>query len=405
MFLLDFGRSYFYAPLVGSTDSKALKAGLESSARFYAPEQLGFLGALDSGVADSRAGKESDIFSFGLCMLKLLLDAWEYDDLDSYTKPQDLDSIFESILSKYDSVEKELLSLVKQCCAFLPEKRIALHDLEKELRHLYDSVVPKNVYELRCQNDKTLAVYAKNNDLDSSDMESIKKHIQERIRGHRAYARQFEEKNKKSREPESKLEFAINDLVFICSAVKNSDSYLWVLQVRENESTRIEKIISEGVELVHWFSFTVKGWHNRHSQASNIGKLKRELEQLFKQAEFERERKGRIDKTDIVSEEELLKAEKRDIDEKKQTKLFQYIGVKTGADELTFKLIEKDSGSAKSSDETADKEAQDSTQDLSKETKQEQTQDQAKAFKPKEDVIIQESAKKTICMLKTLRAW
>ena len=396
VFLLDFGRSYFYAPLVGSTDSKALKAGLESSARFYAPEQLGFLGALDSGVADSRAGKESDIFSFGLCMLKLLLDAWECDDLDSYTKPQDLDSIFESILSKYelDSVEKELLSLVKQCCAFLPEKRSKLHDLERELRHLYDSVVPKNVYELRCQNEKTLERYADNNDLDSSDMELIKKHIQERIRGHRAYARQFEEKNKKSREPESKLEFAINDLVFICSAVKNSDSYLWVLQVRENESTRIEKIISEGVELVHWFSFTVKGWHNRHSQASNIGKLKRELEQLFKQAEFERERKGRIDKTDIVSEEELLKAEKRDIDEKKQTKLFQYIGVKTGADELTFKLIEKDSGSAKSSDETADKEAQDSTQDLSKESKQEQTQDQAKAFKPKEDVIIQESSQK-----------
>lgn len=60
---------------------------------------------------------------------------------------------------------------------FFTKKRSKLHDLEKELRHLYDGVVPKNVYELRCQNDKTLAVYADKNDLDSSDMESIKKHI------------------------------------------------------------------------------------------------------------------------------------------------------------------------------------------------------------------------------------
>ena len=360
VFLLDFGKSYYYK------DFTQKVGGL----RFYAPEQMGFI--------DSTPSIKSDIYAFGLCMLKLLLDSFEdCKALDSYRSPKDLEVIFQAVQGEYEleAIENEIFLLVKKCCCVEPESRISLADLHAETLRLYDKAVPKNTYELRCRRDKTLEMYAENNDLDGDELDSIMKHIQERITGYTAYIRQFEEKNKKSDELESKLEIAINDLVFICSAVKNTDSYLWVWQVRENEPTRIEKIATEGLELRHNFVFTTKGYCAPKSCASNIATLKHELDYRFKLNKLEIEQK-RIDVKAIRSEERLLEAIKKDIDSKKKTHCAKLTEIKRGADELIFTLTEpKDK--QENEIESSPKDSKESIQNFT-------------PFKPNEGVIIQE---------------
>ena len=206
--------------------------------------------------------------------------------------------------------------------------------------------------------------------------------INEHIKDHTAYIRQFEEENKKSGELESKLEIAINDLVFICSAVKNKNSYLWVYRVHENELTRIEKIAAEGLELRHNFVFTTKGYYAPKSCASNIDTLKHELDYRFKLNKLKIEQ-NKIDVKSIKSEERLLEAIKKDIDSKKKTHFAKLTEIKRGADELTFTLIKpKDK---QENDEIESKALESSPKDL-----KESIQIFKPPFKPEEEVIIQE---------------
>lgn len=365
VFLLDFGKSYYYKDFTQKVD------GL----RFYAPEQMGLI--------DSTPSIKSDMYAFGLCMLKLLLDSFEdCKALDSYSSPKDLETIFQAVLNEYDltDIENEIFLLTQKCCHFEPESRISLDDLCKEIERLYKTAVPKNTYELKCENDTTLKKYAENNDLDSNKeaMDNINEHIKDHI----AYIRQFEEENKKSGKLESKLEIAINDLVFICSAVKNTDSYLWVWQVRENEPTRIEKIATEGLELRHNFVFTTKGYYAPKSCASNIATLKHELDYRFKLNKLKIEQ-NKIDEKSIKSEERLLEAIKKDIDSKKKTHLASLTEIKRGADELTFTLI-------KPKDKQENDEIESKALESSPKDPKESIQIFKPPFKPKEEVIIQE---------------
>ncbi|WP_299545755.1 AAA domain-containing protein [uncultured Helicobacter sp.] len=372
VFLLDFGKSYYYKDLNQEVD------GL----RFYAPEQID---------KDSTPNIKSDIYAFGLCMLKLLLDSFEdCDVLESYKSPKDLEAIYQEVLEAYElaEIENEILLLVRKCCCIEPESRIALNDLEKEILRLYDKAVPKNTYELRCQTNKTLEIYAENNnlDFDKNNLKPIMEHIQEKITGYTAYIRQFEEENKQSGELESKLEIAINDLVFICSADKNDDSYLWVWQVRENEPTRIEKIAAEGLELRHNFVFTTKGYYAPKSCASNIAALKHELDHRFELKKLEIEQ-NKIDTKAIKSEERLLEAIKKDIDSKKKTHFASLTEIKRGADELILTLIPPKMANDEVKDELESNE--DSKESSPKDSK-ELSQAFKPPFKPKEEVIIQE---------------
>lgn len=352
VFLLDFGKSYYYK------DFTQKVGGL----RFYAPEQMGFI--------DSTPSIKSDIYAFGLCMLKLLLDSFEdCKALDSYRSPKDLEVIFQAVQGEYEleAIENEIFLLVKKCCCVEPESRISLADLHAETLRLYDKAVPKNTYELRCRRDKTLEMYAENNNLDVDEPDSIMKHIQERITGYTVYIQQFEKENRRT------VEIAINDLVFICSAVKNTDSYLWVWQVRENEPTWIEKIATEGLELRHNFVFTTKGWEAKDKDTSSVIKLKNELDYRFKLNKIEQKK---IDVKAIVSEERLLEAIKKDIDSKKKTHCAKLTEIKRGADELIFTLIEpKDR--QENEIESSPKDSKESIQNFT-------------PFKPNEDVIIQE---------------
>lgn len=361
VFLLDFGKSYYYKDFTQEV------GGL----RFYAPEQMGFI--------DSTPSIKSDMYAFGLCMLKLLLDSFEdCKALDSYSSPKDLEKTLQEVLEDYEltDIENEIFLLVKKCCCVEPESRISLSDLSKEILRLYGKAVPKNTYELKCETNTTLKKYAENHNLDANKLDSIMEHIQERIRGYTAYIRQVEEKNKKSGELESKLEIAINDLVFICSAAKNTDSYLWVWQVRENEPTRIEKIAAEDLELRHNFVFTTKGWEAKDKDTSSVIKLKNELNYRFKLNKLEIEQKN-IDVEAIASEERLLEAIKKDIVSKKKTHFAKLTEIKRGADELIFTLIEP-------------KDRQENEIESSPKDSKESTQAFKPPFKPNEEVIIQE---------------
>lgn len=375
-FLLDFGRSYYYKEF--DVEQRGL--------RFYAPEQLGSI--------DSTPDIKSDIYAFGMCMLKLLLDSFECSELDSYKEPQDLEGILENVLDEWDleGIEKDIFLLVKKCCHIDPENRISLSDLRGEILNIYDKAIPKNTYEIKCENTKTLSMYAENNDLDSSDLESIMNHIQMRIDDHTAFIRQFEEENTRGK-LESKLEIAINDLVFICPAEKNTDNYLWVLQVRENEP-RIEKIKDKGLELKHKFVFTTKGWGARNRDTSSVITLKNELDYRFQRKKLEIEQKT-IDTKAIASEERLLEAEKKDIDSKKKTQFARLDEIKKGANTLIFTLIEKDHKDDSEGLESKLEAANELIGDKN-DTESSNINSNIKAkqaihnFKPKEDVIMQE---------------
>ncbi|EJF0799135.1 AAA domain-containing protein [Campylobacter upsaliensis] len=365
VFLLDFGKSYYYKDFTQKVD------GL----RFYAPEQMGLI--------DSTPSIKSDMYAFGLCMLKLLLDGFENCNiLESYKSPKDLEAIYQAVLNEYDltDIENEIFLLTQKCCHFEPESRISLSDLHREILRLYDKAVPKNTYELKCENDTTLKKYAENNDLDVDELDSIMEHIQERITDYTAYIQQFEEEH--NGKLESKLEIAINDLVFICSADKNTDSYLWVWQVRENEPTRIEKIATESLELRHNFVFTTKGYYASKSCASNIATLKHELDYRFKLNKLKIEQ-NKIDVKSIKSEERLLGAIKKDIDSKKKTHLASLTEIKRGAGELILTLTTpKDK---QENDEIESKALESSPKDP-----KESIQIFKPPFKPNEEVIIQE---------------
>ncbi|EJA8516968.1 hypothetical protein MU007_000056 [Campylobacter upsaliensis] len=170
--------------------------------------------------------------------------------------------------------------------------------------------------------------------------------------------------------------------MFICSAVKNTDSYLRVYRVHENEPTRIEKIATEGLELRHNFVFTTKDYYAPKSCASNIATLKHELNYRFKLNKLKIEQ-NKIDVKSIKSEERLLGVIKKDIDSKKKTHLASLTEIKRGADELTFTLTTpKDK---QENDEIESKALESSPKDP-----KESIQIFKPPFKPNEEVIIQE---------------
>ena len=266
VFVLDFGRSHFY-PLLEDVNK-----------RFYAPEQLELTDFMqintesintksyESAETKSEISKESDIFSFGLCMLKLLLDNFEDIDFEEhYTNPKDLDYLLQKVQSDYELEysENEIFLLVKQMCAFDPSERISLCDIKEKLERLLDSIMPRKIYEIQCH-DTTVDRYCENNERDMNEYlgfpRNFWEHINDRVKGHKAYIRQAYDKKR----DKNQLEIAIGDLIFVCSAEQNDDEHLFCYKIYENEYTWIEKIIAdmESIELRDYFTFTTKGYYN-----------------------------------------------------------------------------------------------------------------------------------------------
>ena len=134
VFLLDFGKSYFYG-LLGS-----------DSSLFHSPEQLGLIKCdIDS---------KTDIFSFGLCILKLLVGTFEdFDFLKYYNHPNDLEKIFKAIENDYDlsDIDNDLFVLIKKMTVRNPNDRILLSNLREELINILSKTRKTYRFEINLQ--------------------------------------------------------------------------------------------------------------------------------------------------------------------------------------------------------------------------------------------------------------
>lgn len=309
VFLLDFGKSYFYA-LLGDDET-----------HFKAPEQLGEIKA----DIDIRA----DIFSFGLCMLNLLLGTFEDFDA-SYKKPSDLENIYEKIQNGHnlESSENEIFLLIRKMTALNPQERISLDDLGKELRTILRQNKQTYTFELNLSN----GVEEKYREIHEISFYELKEHIQRRIEGKKSFWDFGLDKNKDREE----IKIACGDLIFCCSA--RDSSYLFCFSILENQKM-LENLYTNGLEFDNDFIITIG--HNHSYDCDDIQNIKDELKRDF---EIQKLRNKRLetDRKAIATEEELLRAEKETIDLKKNVILARFKSVNKGKDTMTFERIEID---------------------------------------------------------------
>ena len=99
--------------------------------QFYAPEQ----------ITQNECHKESDIYSLGLCMLNLLIESQfeSFSFLKEYKDFYSLDHIYEKITAeeeRLDKINAGLFLLIKKMLKEVPEERVNLIDIRKELTDL-----------------------------------------------------------------------------------------------------------------------------------------------------------------------------------------------------------------------------------------------------------------------------
>lgn len=311
VFLLDFGKSYFYA-LLGNDET-----------HFKAPEQLGEIKA----DIDIRA----DIFSFGLCMLNLLLGTFEdFEFNKNYKKPSDLENIYEKIQNDYEleSSENEIFLLIRKMTALNPQDRISLDDLGKELRAILRQNKQTYTFELNLSN----SVEEKYREIHEISFYELKEHIQRRIEGKKSFWEFGLDKNKDREE----IKIACGDLIFCCSA--KDSSYLFCFSILENQRM-LENLYANGLEFDNDFIITTG--RNHSYDCDDIQNIKDELKRDFEMQKL-RNKRLETDRKAIATEEELLRAEKETIDLKKNVILAQFKSVNKGKDTITFERIEPD---------------------------------------------------------------
>ena len=310
VFLLDFGKSYYYG-LFGSGNT-----------RFHAPEQLGLL----KEDIDIRA----DIFAFGLVMLDLLLAGFEGFDFNEYKAPKDLEGIFEKIVAEYEleGVENELFLLIKKMIAYEPQKRISLQDLGEELRKIYTSLPKEYVFELNLS-EKAAIKYGLLNELDPYELAAK---LEERLSGQEAF---FEFSKDKSEEKEE-IRIACADLIFCCSA--KEAPYFFCFAILDNNGKMLDALYNNGVKISCEFKITTRT--NHCYECSDVQSFKEELEEKFRLSSL-KAKFLEVDKRAIATEEELLAAEKRSIDAKKQTQDARFKSLNRNKDSMVFTLIKE----------------------------------------------------------------
>ena len=320
VFLLDFGKSYFYR-LLGDDET-----------HFKAPEQLGEIKA-DIDIM-------ADIFSFGLCMLNLLLGTFEdFEFNKNYKNPSDLENIYAKIQNDYDleSSENEIFLLIRKMTALNPQERISLDDLGKELRAILRQNKQTYTFELNLSS----GVEEKYREMHEISFYELKEHIQSRIEGKKSFWEFGLDRNKDREE----IKIACGDLIFCCSA--RDSSYLFCFSILENQKM-LENLYANGLEFDNDFIITTR--HNHSYDCDDIQNIKDELKSDFEMQKL-RNKRLETDRKAIATEEELLRAEKETIDLKKNVILARLKSVNKGKDTMTFERIEID----KCSDEDREK--------------------------------------------------
>lgn len=335
VFVLDFGRSHFY-PLLEDADKS-----------FYAPEQLGLTDFMqintesintksyESAETKSEISKESDIFSFGLCMLKLLLDNFEDLNFEKYyTNPKDLDSLFAKILEDYElkDSENEIFLLVKQMCAFDPSERISLQEIKEKLESLLRESATSHRIEINLSN-KVVENYRELTGISSYE---VKSDIESKIKNAKSFWHFGRDKNGRE-----EIKVACGNIVFCCSA--KDSPYLFCFNLLDNPNKR-DQVEREGVAFEDTLNvameFIITIGHNHRKECENIQELKDHLQDEFRKQEL-RSKQNELNQQAIATEESLLEAEYKTLQQKKNTQYGVLKEIRKGSDEIVFILLDK----------------------------------------------------------------
>lgn len=353
VFLLDFGKSYFYGLL-----------GYDNT-RFHSPEQLGFR------FTKSDIDSKTDIFSFGLCMLKLLVGIFEdFNFSEYYNTPDDLYKIFKAIENDYElnDIDNDLFVLIKKMTVINPNDRIPLSDLGQELINILSKTRKTYRFEINLQ-PKVAQDYREIHDITITE---VIDDIESKIEKGKSYW-SFGLDKEGNRE---EIKIACGDFIFCCST--REGHYLFCFRILENPK-EFDKLYSNGVEFYNDFSITIGGNHN--SKCDNVQNIKDELKERFELQKL-RNKYLEIDKKAVATEEELLIAEKKTIEQKKNTKLALLKSIDKGSDMITFELIpSKNKNERDDIDDIIDDENSAKESGLSKKDRD---------FKPKDKVLIDE---------------
>lgn len=157
--------------------------------------------------------------------------------------------------------------------------------------------------------------------------------------------------------------------------------YLFCFRILENPK-EFDKLYSNGVEFYNDFSITIGGNHN--SKCDNVQNIKDELKERFELQKL-RNKYFEIDKKVIATEEELLIAEKKTIERKKNSKLALLKSIDKGSDTITFEFIPpKNKNERDDIDDIYDDENGTKENDIDKKDRD---------FKPKDKILIEEKDK------------
>lgn len=309
VYILDFGKSYYFE----------IKSENNTEVDFHAPEQLG----LEKG----DAGIHSDIFSFGLCMLKMLLESFGDSNFNRmYSSDNcDLDQLSNEITSKYDfsNLENKLFLLILKMCKRNPKNRISLDELRKELISLQKESKKNYCYEINFQS-QCIEKYANNHDIPKEDFIET---IQDKIKNRKSYWLCDKDNNGKER-----IRISIYDLVFYCS-VKQESSYLFCFYLSDRPE-EIEHLSKVGEENDCNFKITEGNEHNYN--CDNVSDYRKHIIDISDEKIKINERRE-INQKSIETEKALLDAEEKNIEEKKNTQIGYLDGIKSN-DIISFRL-------------------------------------------------------------------
>lgn len=309
-YLLDFGRCYVYASLKSVDNSL-----------FYAPEQ----------IEQNECCKASDIYSLGLCMLKLLLEshfekisfAEEYSDFSS------LEHIFELVSQNEDRLDEtnaNLFLLMKNMLVRNSDERIEISKVRSSLDRILGRIEPCKKYAIQVM-DK---VCEKWHDDYGISIYEVPESIQKRIEGYRAYFEFGKDKNERE-----EIKISVGELTFCCSADENQ-SYFFCFKILESP-TITERLQKYGLPTNDKFKIVKNSWC---LGCDNAGEMIASLKEMYEQRKRDIAR-YEIDNKSIASEEDLLTAEKKTIDEKKNTQKVVLQSIDKGKDSATFVYAEQ----------------------------------------------------------------
>lgn len=316
VFLLDFGSAYCYVLLDNNFNIQ--------QNNFMSPEQSKKrVNAND--IQDITI--KTDIFSFGLCMLRMLTDTYDQSIFSDYKSYDDVDKIFEKIYEyELGEIEKELCPLIKTMLENDVAKRPGIEEVCQKLISIYKKVRKSYHYEINVLS-KEHQKYCEENEIRPPQ---FTKHFEEKLKNSYPYIAFGENKEKRNI-----LKVALNDIAFICNADnENEEKYLFCFKI-STDSREIDSIREKGVRLYDSFIITTG---NPQKHYDDISYLKEELKEKFNNQQKAKE-KLEQDKRNIDTEEKFLKAMKKWIESEKHTQKAHLCEKNKGSQTLRFNII------------------------------------------------------------------